>query len=140
DCPAALPSGCYDLVLSSYAIYYAEDMVGLLRRLSRVLAPRGTLFVCGPGRGTNDEVLDLMEGVRPAGGDPVPHVEDFLRPGQIAALRRIYAEVEVSRMTNPVTFGSVSEVLDWWRNHNSHRDDLDAAVAARLERWFAAEP
>src|SRR5207247_3477299 len=44
--------GPFDIVLSTYAIYYAADMAGLIAAIAGFLPPRGRLFARGPGAGT----------------------------------------------------------------------------------------
>lgn len=38
------PAGSFDLVLSSLALHYVEDLAGLMRRIATVLAPGGTVL------------------------------------------------------------------------------------------------
>ena len=137
ECPEALPDGRFDLLLSTYAVYYARDLPRLLERLREVLSPGGSMFLCGPGVGTNGEMITLVNGVQDAlGEEPVAPVEDFLDSGQIAALGRIYGSVSVSRMENAVSFASVAEVMTWWRNHNMFRPAAEQRVMQELEAIF----
>lgn len=137
DCPAALPDGPFDLLLSTYAVYYSRDLTRLLDRLREVLSPGGSMFLCGPGVGTNDEMITLVNGVQDALEEPVPPVEDFLDPEQIRALGRTYRSISVSRMENAVSFASVAEVMTWWRNHNMFRAAAEQRVMHDLEAIFA---
>lgn len=125
----------FDLVLSAYALYYASDMGGLMARLTEILNPGGQVFVCGPGRGTNQEMVDLINEVC---DDKVgvPAVEDFASAAVLAALEAHYADVSLSRLANSVEFQSIDDVLQWWRSHNSYRADLEAAVAQKLVQLF----
>lgn len=139
DCPAALPDGRFDLLLSTYAVYYARDLTGLLERLRQVLSPGGSMFLCGPGAGTNREMITLVNGVQDALEEPVAPVEDFLDPEQIEALGRTYGSVSVSRMENAVSFASVAEVATWWRNHNMFRAAAEQSVTRELKAIFAKD-
>lgn len=137
DCPAALPDGRFDLLLSTYAVYYARDLSGLLERLRHVLSPNGSLFLSGPGAGTNREMITLVNAVDDAVGEPVPPVVDFLDGGQLEALGSRYRSVSLSRMENAVTFASPAEVMRWWRNHNMFRAAAEQSVMRELEAIFA---
>ena len=136
DCPAALPDGPFDLLLSTYAVYYSRDLMRLLERLREALSPGGSMFLCGPGVGTNGEMITLVNGVD-ALEEPVAPVEDFLDTEQIRALGRTYGSVSVSRMENAVSFASVAEVMTWWRNHNMFRAAAEQRVTEELEAIFA---
>lgn len=139
DCPAALPAGRFDLILSTYAIYYARDVAALLERLAAVLAPRGTIFLCGPGAGTNREMIALVNELADA-ADQVPDVAEFLDAEQLVALRRTYRSVTMAHLENAVTFTSPAEVMTWWSNHNMFRPAVEQHVERELERRFAVQP
>jgi ubiquinone/menaquinone biosynthesis C-methylase UbiE len=138
ECPGALPSGRFHLVLSTYAIYYASDVVGLLGELASVLRPGGQVFVCGPGSGTNQEMVALVNALDDGVDDAAAAVEDFLNAAQIAALQEHYRSVSVTRMNNAAVFRSADEVLAWWRHHNMYVAAADDQVRRRLESIFAS--
>jgi SAM-dependent methyltransferase len=127
----------FDLILSSYAIYYAADVLALLRGLAARLAPGGQIFVCGPGAGTNREILALVDEVLPAGTPHPPDVVDFLTEEDRASLRGVYGIVETSRLDNVVTFADADAVIAWWENHNSFVAEARSAVAERITAHVA---
>jgi SAM-dependent methyltransferase len=139
DCPGVLDFGPFDVIVSAYAIYYATDMPGLLLRLSGALAPGGQLFVCGPGQGTNEEIVEIINDVAGDPGLSVPPVADFVSPPVLDALGGAYAEVLTARLANSVRFLSPEEVLRWWRNHNAFRPQLEAEVTRRIADVFARD-
>ena len=140
DCPGALPDGQFDLILSTYAIYYAADVAGLLESLAPALAPGGAMFLCGPGAGTNREMIALANDLADAPQDQAPEVADFLDARALDALRQTYRSVKPLRLENAVTFAAPAEVMTWWRNHNMFRPALERRVAHELQRHFARAP
>jgi len=138
DCLAHLAGRSFERILSTYAIYYARDMVGLIRALREHLAPGGQAFHCGFGRGSNQEIIAIVN--RAAGGDPdrrgiggvasegLASIEDFITAPQIEALRASYARVEVVRLENRIDFPSADALMRWWANHNSFRPALEEQV------------
>lgn len=128
----------FDLIVSSYAIYYAKDMVTLLANLRGLLTRGGRLFVCGPGEGTNREMTELA---RSASGpkDVPPAQEDFISPEQIARAAQSYKKVETHRLANFVRFDTPEALLGWWRNHNSYVASADQAVERAVNERFAAD-
>jgi SAM-dependent methyltransferase len=133
DCLGALDGGAYDLVLSSYAIYYARDMMKLLGGLRSLLAPAGQAFICGPGAGTNRELIDLLRALLPAGEGP-PDISDFIGDDDLAALASRYAEVRPVRLANRIRFRTLEDVLSWWRHHNLFRPSVQEELARALRR------
>ena len=136
DCVASLTGSQFDLVLSSYAIYYSRDLVALLRKLRLVLSRRGTVFVCGPARGTNREIIQLVNGLVRGPAEQLKTVEGFLAPAQIEAIARDYAHHTVATLDNEVAFDSTHSVLAWWRNHNSFVPSVATEVQQNLHAHF----
>src|SRR5262249_30234842 len=75
----------FHAILSSYAIYYAKDMKGLLRGVADYLRPGGQLFVCGYAAGTNQELLGLAASLV-AGHPKTRPVRDFISPEDLGAI------------------------------------------------------
>ncbi len=126
----------FDLIVSSYAIFHATDMVGLIKDLRSLLVDQGQLFICGPGEGTNREMLQLLNRVivNPA-SRPNPQ-QDFISIVQIAEAARDYASVETSRLMNEIRFKTPHALLGWWRNHSSHIPSADHDVDQAVTKHF----
>jgi ubiquinone/menaquinone biosynthesis C-methylase UbiE len=129
----------FDLIVSAYAIYYAKQMPQLVSDLRSLLRPNGQVFVCGPGRGTNQEILQLIERVtREPSQRPMP-VEDFLSAQDIQRIGKHYARSETVRLPNQIRFDSVERVLGWWENHNSYVPGIRDRVVEALQAEFATQ-
>lgn len=137
DVLAKLQTRQFDLVISAYAIYYAKDMVGLICGLRSLLPRNGAAFICGPGRGTNAEMVRLIERLAADGAQRVPPVDDFLSAHDLERIAGCYARCETMRLPNEIRFDSVESVMGWWENHNSYvpamRDRVSAALRAEFE-------
>jgi ubiquinone/menaquinone biosynthesis C-methylase UbiE len=131
----ALAGQSFDLIVSSYAIYYAADMPALLGDLRGLLRAGGRVFVCGPGRGTNQEIIDL---IGQAVDDPAlpPPMTDFLDETALTQAGEAYAATEIHRLDNSVRFTSVEDVLGWWRRHNLFMPRADGGVERALREIF----
>jgi ubiquinone/menaquinone biosynthesis C-methylase UbiE len=138
DCIPALPTGGFDLIHSAYAIYYSSDMLALVQNLNILLAPCGSVFVCGPGKGTNAELLHIVNDALPGDGDQVKAVDDFMSKTEVSRIAQTYREIETVRLHNSIRFGSASAVMAWWRHHNSYRPAVATEVESRLQRHFAS--
>ena len=126
----------FDLIVSSYAIYYASNCVALLGDLAGLLADHGEVFVCGPGDGTNREMAELVQRVADDPESCPPPQPDFIDPRQIARAAEAYASVETFRLPNAIRFTDPDRLLGWWRNHNSHVPAADAAVEKTIRDFF----
>ena len=133
DDRAALRSaGSFDLIHSTYAVYYSSDVVTLLQGLKMLLNPGGRLFVCGPGVGTNAEFLEIVNEFV-----DVAAVSDFLSASQVATIAGTYRATRNARLRNVIRFESVSTLMAWWRHHNSYIPAVASKVQARLQDHFA---
>lgn len=126
----------FDLIVSSYAIYYASDTPGLIRSLASRLTEGGRVFVCGPGAGTNREMDELVRQAAP-GAELPPPLADFLSLEQMAAASTAYAKFETHRLGNAVRFDTAEALLAWWRNHNMYAPAADEAVTRAVREHFA---
>jgi len=126
----------FDLIVSSYAIYYAKDMVGLIRSLASRLTEGGRVFVCGPGAGTNREMDELARQAAP-GAELPPPLADFISLEQMAAASTAYAKFDTHRLGNAVRFETADALLAWWRNHSMYAPAADEAVARAAREHFA---
>jgi SAM-dependent methyltransferase len=133
DCVERLAPEAFDLILSTYAIYYASDLERTVERLAQLLRPGGRAFLSGPGAGTNQELIRVVRAIA-ADDAAIGDIDDFIGADRIEAARRQWGAVELHRLDNWVAFPSVEAVLDWWRNHNSYRKELEGGVASALAR------
>lgn len=126
----------FDAVVSSYAIYYAIDMVGLLGDLRAILDDHGQVFVCGCGDGTNRQMADLVRSVAPDATNCRPPEPDFITPAQTDRAAAAYASAETLRLPNEVCFAEPEPLLNWWRSHNSYVQAADVAVEVAVREHF----
>ena len=136
DVVSSLEASHFDLILSSYAIYYSQDMVRLLSTLPTLLNPGGQVFICGNGRGTNQEIYDIIRQFSDRGRpvDDFIHEEDIVRIG-----RKHYANYRITRLANQVTFTSLESILGWWKHHNSFIPEILQDVSQSLEAYLARD-
>ncbi len=130
DCVGLLQGQTFDAILSTYAIYYAKDRVGLAKRLASFLRPGGVCLLSGYAVGSNQEIADVVN--RTAGRALMPQTTDFLDSGQILEIGRAFHSTTTFRLQNKVLFPSVESVMTWWQNHNSYRADIADKVAASI--------
>jgi SAM-dependent methyltransferase len=137
-CLESLAGQTYDLIVSAYAIYYAADMLGLIKGLKDCLKPGGLAVMMGYGAGSNDEIVSLVNSCATGPEDRLDGIGDFLSASQVESLRSTYARVDSARLANHVAFSSVDDVMSWWRNHNSHRPAVDEGVKRLLTERISA--
>lgn len=125
-----LPDVEFDLIVSSYAFYYATDMVALTAKLRENLAPGGGMFICGFGEGTNRELTEVADEC--GGGDDVMRIGDFMSQEQLDELSKLFVSCEVFRLSNSIAFQDAAVTMNWWRNHSSYIERIDACVEEKV--------
>jgi ubiquinone/menaquinone biosynthesis C-methylase UbiE len=131
-----LGSERFDLIVSSYAFYYSTDMRRLFTGLRSILKADGQIFVCGPGDGTNQEMIDMMNRFLPPRFDKALPIKDFMDNSDLAAFAPLYAKIATTRLQNQIKFPAPEPVLQWWRNHNSYAPEIDGAMAQAILAHF----
>lgn len=104
DCVSRFKGKAFDLIMSTYAIYYSRDMLGLIRLLKTLLAPEGRIFVCGYAAGTNQEIIRLANDLLTDTTRRLPFIEDFIAAAQIQILEGEFRATRIERLSNKIVF------------------------------------
>jgi ubiquinone/menaquinone biosynthesis C-methylase UbiE len=136
-CIDVLQGHKFDLILSTYAIYYAKDMKRVLCDLRSFLNPNGQVFVSGPGRGTNQEIVNLINNISAGSTGRSEPIEDFIRESDIQEIAMQYSDFKIVRLFNQIRFDSIERLLQWWKNHNSFIPEIYNPVYQALQAHFA---
>jgi cyclopropane fatty-acyl-phospholipid synthase-like methyltransferase len=129
----------FDLIVSTYAIYYSSNLPLLLRSLKEILTEDGQLFVSGFGKESNQEVYDLVNGVAGSGQATIDSIEDFISAEDIANVASVYSSSVISRLDNKIIFISPEDVMTWWENHNSFISDLRQGAQESVSAHFQSQ-
>lgn len=123
--------GTFDLIISTYAIYYSYDMVETIKTYRDKLNTNGEIFVLGPAKGTNKEFIDLVNSTHPG---IMIYVENFIDNKELNSLAEHFSSTSVKQLNNNIKFTSADEVIDWWRNHNSYMPEIENEVYQTLQK------
>jgi len=126
----------FDLILSSYAIYYAKDMIGLISALPQLLTPKGEFFFCGPGKGTNKEIYSLINKNISNKTQKIKTMDDFILKKDIDNIASRYTGFRIERLQNKINFTSPGDILTWWKNHDSFVPEVFQEVSLALDSYF----
>lgn len=108
----------YDIIMSSYALYYSDNFLNLILKL---ISKSDFIFICGPGQDTNIEL-----GLEP--------IKDFLTKYEMDFLNSKF-KVEYVRLNNKVIFETREKFEKWWKNHNSYTGkDLNLEFPLKLSK------
>jgi len=131
-----LPSIGYDRALSSFAIYYTKDKEKTFSDIYDLLKPNGHLFICGPTPKNNTEFLEL---VKKSGGT---YSQDFLKWTNFLekdakeSLEKIFGNVEVTYLNNPIKFPTPDTVFKYWKATPHYRPELEEKMKDIIKEEF----
>ncbi|HEY7572837.1 MAG TPA: class I SAM-dependent methyltransferase [Nitrososphaeraceae archaeon] len=137
ECVNLLHDSKFDLILSCYAIYYAEDMKRVLCALRSLLSPKGHIFICGYGKGNNQEIFNIINHVIPNPREHRKSAGDFIDESSIEEIGKCYQRFSTVRLYNKIQFNGVDDVLEWWKNHPSYLPEIYDQVKGTLQSIFA---
>ena len=126
----------FDLIVSTYAIYYSRNMPKLLSSLTCLMSPKAQMFVCGYGKGTNQEIYNLINELTFNDKTRVVSIEDFINKDDIKNISQYYSSYRVVRLSNKIKFSSADAILSWWTNHNSYIPEIHQDVRRVLDAFF----
>ena len=124
----------FDVILSTYAIYYSKNQLNLINSLKSLLNKNGVILISGPGKFSNKEIIDLMNSLD--GENKIDTVDDFINIDDINRLKDTYEKVEIFRLNNFVNFDNYINVNNWWKNHSIYKKELDKEFTDYLKKHF----
>ncbi len=125
----------FDVILSTYAIYYSKNMKKLIIGLRKNLNQDGHMFICGPAIGTNKEMNQIItsQSEYPL---KLKVINDFISAKEITEISAYYSGFKTERLHNKILFQSHVQVLEWWKNHNSFIPRLYESIEKALSDFF----
>jgi len=121
-CQTTFGSRCYDLVQSTYAIYYASNWQKVLTAMRNYLKPTGRMAVFTPNRPHAMIEFVRRRSVIPA---PVDASLDFARTILEPFMRQAFWEVEVHHFQNVLYLTNVQEFVDFFRATTYYDEDAE---------------
>ena len=136
EAPYQLGNRKFDIILSSYAIYYSKDQASLISELARLLRPHGRLFVTGNDEGNNHELVNFLNNLSPAVA--ISSYKPFMTSLEIEYVGLSYRDYTVYHETNTITFPSHVTVAEYWRASSLYRPETEGTFEDNLARHFEA--
>lgn len=134
DVPGLFGQKQFDRIISSYAIYYSSNLNKLLINLKTLLKDKGQVLICGYGKNSNEEIINLINTV--AGKETTAAVDDFISDSNIKMVAAHYEGYNVYTLDNKIIFNSADDLLAWWRNHNTFVPALNDIVSEKINEYF----
>jgi len=147
--PFRFAENTFDLCTSAFAIYYASNLDFTFSEAHRVLKPGGRLFVSGPLPENKQMFYDIIKEATNKPIPPMPGSSRF-KSDIFNTINRLFAQTELHRFENRLTFPEVAPFMDyvraslsedrklWTSMFKDHREyeALIAEIEKVATRWF----
>jgi len=128
-----------DLIFSSYGFYYSKDPVHLHNMLVKKLKNSGKFVLVGPVLGNNSELYSILKEIGIKISDDVLYSsEKFMLEMQEVFLNN-YHIVKFDRVLNRVTYESISDLLNYWKNTTFYEKDKEEEFMLAASRYYKGE-
>lgn len=125
-----------DRVLASFSLYYSKKPHELITYLYKILKPRGIMFVCGPSKNNNLELIQLMQSIKT---DPVKiaiDASDFMEKIGLEIIKNLFSKVTISYFENPLRFRSAESLISYWKSYGLYESKLKAKFIETVKKYF----
>ncbi len=124
----------FDIILSTYAIYYSKDMINLIKSLKKYINPKSIIFLTGYGKESNFEIIDLLNKIYKNKLDPIA---DFINEEELKDLKKNFTNIEILRNKNEIKFKNKKDILQWWKNHKLYEKKIENELISYLDIFFS---
>jgi len=134
DVPSYFEGQQFDLILSSYAIYYSSNQVQLIQKLAKLLKPHGRIFFCGNDANNNQELVDLLNNLKPI--ESVQPYKPFISCEELTHTCLPYQHSFLFHKVNKIVFPSPDEVINYWKACSLYRSQVEDAFRDAIFKHF----
>lgn len=124
----------FDLVISTYALYYITDIKSKLNYIKNAINESGEFCVIGPYGRNNYELFNLIGYTNI--DDYIKYTSSTFMVEMINFISKEFSLWSVATMINPINYASVDEVMDYWKSSTFYKEELHDEVLNKLNNHF----
>jgi ubiquinone/menaquinone biosynthesis C-methylase UbiE len=128
-----------DLIFSSYGFYYSKDPVALHEMLYRKFNTNGKFVLVGPVLGNNSELYEIMKQIGVKINDDVLYSSEKFMLEMEEIFLNCYGDVHFHRALNKVRYGSVNQLLKYWKNTTFHDSDKEKEFISAATNFYSGD-
>jgi ubiquinone/menaquinone biosynthesis C-methylase UbiE len=130
----------FDLVMSCFSLYYANEPEKVFRTVHRSLKPGCAFFFCGPANDNNLELKHFHWTLKTGRTPLATEASVFMEMTGSELAGRIFRETKVLRFQNELRFDSPESLCSYWSSYNLYDPNLEAAFKVAAEEHFRKSP
>lgn len=133
---AHLKENSFDKIISSFSLYYSEDVEKVIQTIWNALKPGGILFFCGPSYENNFELKKFHYDLK---NTPVPEKvggAKFMEGIGQEVTKDVFNDVEICLFENPLSFSSSDAIYSYWKSYNLYDREIDTEFKEGMDQYF----
>ena len=123
--PDVLGSKTFDLIFSSYALYYVNNFEKLVSWVHGALTENGRFFYCGPTHKNNLELRQLMGQATQKEPEKSTIASSFMENDSRPFVESLFGGIKIEHFENPVVYPTASSLIEYLRSHNLYSKTFD---------------
>jgi len=123
----------FNLIFSSFALYYSENFEKLIPDIKSKLDPNGRFFCCGPIKGNNGELITFQQSIPDSSFEDVKYkMKDEILP----VIEKTFKTVTIEYLENPIVFPDVQSVMNYWTSSWLYEEKIENQFFEKLKLFF----
>jgi ubiquinone/menaquinone biosynthesis C-methylase UbiE len=127
----------FDVVISIYAIYYADDPKNTLAELSRKITPYGKLIIMGPHGDNNKGWFDFLSQFMELPKNIERISSRFMEEEVLPFAKQYFSDVRAMEFVNRISIPSYIDFRNYWVSNVYYKEFLDPGFEKSARAHFA---
>ncbi len=134
DCLSLLKdTNDFDVVCSSYALYYSKNISKLISNIKKILKPSGRFFVCGPMKGNNLELIEFQAKIE---NSLVKEPHYFMTEDILPEIKKNFKNVSEDYFSNPTHFPDSLSLIQYWKSYYLYDEKIEKQFLEKIKNFF----
>jgi len=123
----------FDVIISSYALYYSENIPTLISNIKKILKPSGRFFVCGPMKGNNLELIEFQAKIE---NSLVKEPHYFMTEDILPEIKKNFKNVSEDYFSNPTHFPDSISLIQYWKSYYLYDEKIEKQFLENIKKFF----
>jgi len=123
----------FDVITSCFALYYSKDISKLIPIIKKKLKKDGRLFVCGPIKGNNIELINFQKNLPNSKISIIPY---SMTESILPEIHFSFSNVSKNIFQNPIKFLDEKTLFKYWSSYYLYDSNLETIFKEKLHEHF----
>ncbi len=124
----------FDVILSCFALYYSQNISKIVSSIKQLLNSNGKLFVCGPVKGNNKELVKFQSNI----SESIKKYGPFIMTDTILPeIKKKFSNVVLDYFYNPISFPDPSSLFNYWKSYILYEPEIETQFLEKINEYFS---